>query len=126
MHNSLIPSPSLGAQGSILRGNPIRIFRVTDGVPNRKKVRGTISHRHSNRDILSNVRVILEDRIRVKAAKCAFLLGRMPVWLALRDDYCLADSDAYKSVLSSLEHPFEKVLLVNDDGSVVSLLDATR
>jgi hypothetical protein len=90
-----------------------------------KKIWGGVSNPSSSPDILVNARYILEDRIIEKVKKCSKFVGRNPLWLALLNDYWLADADTYKDALScfSQAHPFEKILLVNRDGTVASLFD---
>ena len=75
--------------------------------------------------ILSNVTQILEDRIVTKAKKCDHLRGSAPIWLALFNDYWLTEADTYRLALSrmALEHPFQKILLVNGDKSVDPLFE---
>jgi hypothetical protein len=104
-----------------INGNVITISRKHNRRPQHKRISGIVSHRRSNADpisnadLLRNARYILEDRIIVKAKKCAGFVGRSPLWLALFNDYSLIDVTAYKSALSfiSAAHPFEKILLVN-------------
>ena len=90
-----------------------------------EKIWGLVANRHSSPDILANARVTLEERIVVKARKCAAFSGKCPLWLALLNDYWLADPDVYKDALSGISsaHSFEKILVVNLDGTIVSLLD---
>jgi len=106
-----------------INGNPITIFRNRHGDNQYKKLSAIFMNRHSNPDIISNARAILEDRIIVKARKCASLAGQQPLWLALRNDYFLTDAHTYKYAFShfSVVHPFEKILLVNPDGAVEPL-----
>lgn len=104
-------------------GNRIGVQVVADDVPSGKKVAGIITSANSCPDIFKNVRYILEDRIVVKARKCSFLPFVGPKWLALLNDYWLADTDTYQQAFDSfpVDHPFEKILLVSGNGSVVVL-----
>jgi hypothetical protein len=107
-----------------IQGNAIKIFRNNHGDSKYKKVSGIISHRSASADILDNTAYILEDRIRVKAEKCASLATRETLWLALRNDYWLTDGDTYRYALRhipELQHPFEKVVLIARDGSAEEL-----
>jgi hypothetical protein len=108
-----------------INGNTITIFRNNHGDSCRKRVCGVVMHRQSNPDILCNTCYILEDRIKEKAEKCAGLVGRIPLWLALRNDCYLTDPQTYKDALSFScpVHPFERILLVSGDGSVASLFE---
>jgi hypothetical protein len=49
-----------------------------------------------------------------------------PLFVALFNDYWLADAHAYKYALSFLSpaHSFEKILVVNGDGTVDSIFEA--
>jgi hypothetical protein len=103
-----------------INGNAIRIYLNQHGETHFKKVSAAFMNRNSNPNVLSNVTKILEDRIMVKAKKCNHLQGRAPMWLALFNDYWLTEADTYRFALSrmSLEHSFQKILLVYGDRSV--------
>jgi len=103
-----------------IRGNYIEIYLDEAEGTESKKIWAAIIHRSSSPDIIKNVTYILEDRISVKAKKCAKLNFDGPVWLALLNDYFLTDVDTYRFALKSIsiEHPFEKILLVSEAGSV--------
>jgi hypothetical protein len=51
--------------------------------------------------------------------------SRKRTWLALLNDYWLTDADTYRLALSqmSLDHPFDRIVLVNGDGSIDTLFD---
>jgi hypothetical protein len=87
------------------------------------KVLGAIASANSSPDILKNAWAILEDRIAVKAVKCSSLAFAGNKWLALLNDYWLADSDTYRQAfgLFSVDHPFEKILLVSTEGAITVL-----
>jgi hypothetical protein len=108
-----------------INGNAITISLTHHEDTQYKKVSAVFMNRSSSANILSNAMDILEDRIATKTRKCAHLLGCGPIWLALLNDYWLTDADTYKLALSrlKLQHPFQKILLVNGDGSVHSLHD---
>ena len=108
-----------------INGNKITIYLNRHGQTDLKKVTAAFMNRSSNPNILANVTQILEDRITTKARKCAHLNDGGPVWLALLNDYWLTDADTYRHALlrMSLEHPFQKILLVAGDGSVEPLYD---
>jgi hypothetical protein len=78
------------------------------------------SHSH----ISSNVEFILSDRIHEKAVKCLKVTHR-PLWLALFNDYWLAEPDSYRVAMRhySAQHPFEKILLVLGNGEVHSIYE---
>jgi hypothetical protein len=107
----------------VILGNQINIQVVADDRPSGKKIVGLITNANSSPDILRNAWHILEDRIIVKASKCSSLPFVGPKWLALLNDYWLADNDTYQQAFDSFtaDHPFEKILLVSGDGSVAVL-----
>ena len=75
-----------------INGNTVKISLRRHEEIQRKKVGAAALNRHSNANIAVNATHILADRIVVKAKKCAALVGRQPLWLALLNDYWLADS----------------------------------
>jgi hypothetical protein len=85
-----------------------------------KKVRGLIANLNSSADILLNARHTLEERIRTKDAICRPLATRCRVWLALLNDYWLADADTYQMAMSQIgiAHCFERIFVVSDRGQV--------
>lgn len=107
----------------VILGNRIDVRVVADDRPSGKKVVGIITNANSSPDILRNAWNILEDRIVVKATKCKSLPFVGPKWLALLNDYWLADNDTYQQAFDSFsaDHPFEKILLVSGNGSVAVL-----
>jgi hypothetical protein len=103
-----------------LNGNKITIYLNHHGEAGHKKVSAAFMNRSSNPNILANVKQILEDRILTKAKKCLRLDRSRRIWLALLNDYWLTEADTYRYALMqmSLEHQFQKILLVNGDRSV--------
>lgn len=104
-------------------GNEIKIIVTAAGEPDPEKLRGVVSNQNSSPNILQNARISLENRISVKAAKCRALASQGPVWLALLNDYWLADDDTYKQAFAmfSVAHPFEKIVLVSGNRAVAQL-----
>lgn len=86
-----------------------------------KKIAGYVANANSSADIGLNASLMLEDRIRRKAQSCAQLAR--PIWLALLNDYWLADARTY--VVASrelkLKHCFERIFLVSEIGAVHEL-----
>ena len=107
----------------VILGNRIEIQIVADDRPSGKKVVGIVTNANSSPDILRNAWGILEDRIVVKASKCGSLAFAGPKWLALLNDYWLADNETYQQAIElfSVDHPFEKILLVSGNSSVAVL-----
>lgn len=103
--------------------NTLTVKVIPEDRPSGKKIVGTVINQHSSPDILLNARRILDDRIETKTEKCQPLHAKYPVWLALFNDYWLADEETYRQAMevSSVTHSFEKILLVSGNKSVVSL-----
>jgi len=89
--------------------------------PTGKKIVGCVVSTNSSADIGLNARLVLEDRIRTKSGICADL--PKPIWLAVLNDYRLADADTYAVAgrQLTLSHCFERVFLVSDGGAVNEL-----
>lgn len=104
-------------------GNTIGIQITSHEEPDPRKVHAVVPNRKSSPNILLNAQYILEERIVTKAKKCSLLNFEGPLWLALINDYWLADSQTYQQAIATipLSHPFERILLISGDGSVVTL-----
>lgn len=87
-----------------------------------KKIAGFVSNNNSSADILANARLILEDRIRTKSDLCTPLAK--PVWLALLNDYWLADADTYALAARQIAttHCFERIFLVLGNATVTEIV----
>jgi hypothetical protein len=109
-----------------LNGNIIQFCRYPRFLSDSPKIRGIATHGSSNPDIGLNAQNTLADRINEKAKKCKKIGELMPIWLVLLNEYWLADADTYRRALSSISrpHPFERILLINGDGSVSTLFEA--
>jgi hypothetical protein len=96
--------------------------------PSGKKIVGFVVNKHSSADIRLNAHLVLEDRIQTKSKRCESLAatGR-PIWLAVLNDYPLADADTYAAAYRQLKisHCFERLFLVSDDGAVSELVTGT-
>lgn len=110
-----------------LLGNKITIRLIPAGRPSGKKVICAIQNEKSSADILANAVAILRDRIVTKTEKCKSLSSSDPLWLVLFNDYWLADLDTYRQAMSelSIEHPFERILIVSGNKSVAILEEKT-
>lgn len=88
-----------------------------------KKIHGIIANRNSSADILLNARCTLEERVRVKDQICRKLPTKSPVWLALLNEYWLADSEAYRAAWGQLDisHCFDRVFIIQGDSVVTEL-----
>jgi hypothetical protein len=114
--------PTTEIEENIL-GNKI-VFQVADsGRSSDKKVVGIAVNQRSSANILENARFILAERISAKAKKCASLNFRGPLWLALLNQYWLADAKTYERAMAGLEvsHCFDRILIVSTEGGVSCL-----
>jgi hypothetical protein len=120
------PGPDRAERKTSIRGNNIEIYLDESDGNESKRIFAAVAHRTSSPNIVKNVLYILEDRIRVKGQKCAKLTFDGPIWLALLNEYFPSDVGTYRFAMKSVlvEHPFEKILLVSDDGSVIVLQDS--
>jgi hypothetical protein len=106
-----------------INGNEITLWLDYHGQTNFDKVSAVIANCNSSPNILSNVISILANRIATKANKYLHLQKRGSIWLALLNDYWPADADTYRQALLrlTLDHPFQKILIVGGNGSVEHL-----
>ena len=98
----------------------VRFSFVPHRSHSQKKIVGLIVNNNSNADILSNAEVILAGRILDKVKKCNSIQHQGPKWLALFNDYWLADYETYNQALNniSIKHDFESVFVISDTGQV--------
>lgn len=119
--SQIATEPVLGEQHETM----IEDSRVTVAVVSErttgKKVVGFVASSNSSADILANATLVLEDRIRTKSDLCARLVK--PVWLALLNDYWLADADTYALAARQIatEHCFERIFLVLENATVTEI-----
>ncbi|MDE2466744.1 MAG: hypothetical protein KGO02_23965 [Alphaproteobacteria bacterium] len=94
---------------------------VIEQQPIKRKIHGLVTNKNSLTYIPMNAHLLLEDRILVKDKICSGL--SKPIWLALLNDYCLADADTYADagLHLKLNHCFERIFLVSDQGAVNEL-----
>lgn len=104
-------------------GNTIGIQITSHEEPDPRKIHALVPNRKSSPNVLSNARYILEERIVTKAKKCGSLNFEGPLWLALINDYWLADSQTYQKAMAMIpsRHPFERILLISGNGFVAAL-----
>jgi hypothetical protein len=93
--------------------------------PDNRKVHAVVINRKSDPHVTSNARMILEERITTKTEKCNSLPFKGPVWLALFNDYFLADDETYKQAIGQMSrsHVFDKIFLISGNRSVATLYD---
>jgi hypothetical protein len=123
---SLVAQSSRGRvrQKVNIRGNKIEVYVDESDGAERKKVVAAIMNRFSDSRIEKNTTYILEERIADKATKCSRISFDGAIWLALLNDYFLTDIDTYRHAMKtiSVEHPFERVLVVSVNGTVETLI----
>jgi hypothetical protein len=104
--------------------NKITIRLISGDRPSGKKVLGCVRNQNSEANIPANVQYILAERISDKVKKCSRLIHR-PLWLALFNDYWLAEPDTYKLAMRELSigHPFERICLVLGNKEVYDLYE---
>lgn len=85
------------------------------------RLSGMITAENAIPNIRDSVRVMLSDRVREKAEKCAEL--SRPVWLLLINAYPLADGSDVAAIAKemALTHPFERILVVSSKGNVTAI-----
>ncbi len=86
-----------------------------------RKIHGLVINKNSMTNISLNAQLLLEDRILAKDRICSRL--SKPIWLALLNSYCLADADTYADASRHLKlnHCFERIFLVSEQGAVNEL-----
>jgi hypothetical protein len=112
----IISAPQFGAHERYIEGSKITVS-VTARREIAKPISGLVTPNNLfSRDIVLNARLILEDRITAKNARCSGL--PKPVWLALLNDYWLADADSYQKASQhiKLSHCFARLLIVSERG----------
>ena len=111
-------------QGLEINQNKVKIQLHLGDRPSGKKVIGIVPNQNSSPDILENVLYILSERINDKVKKCREIVHR-PLWLALFNDYWLAEPDTYELAMKqlSIAHPFDKICLVLGSKEVHTLYE---
>jgi len=104
--------------------NKVEIQLILGDRPFGKKVVGIVPNQNSSSDILANVLYILSERINDKVTKCRNIVHR-PLWLALFNDYWLADPATYELAMKKLSvaYPFDKICLVLGSKEVHTLYE---
>jgi hypothetical protein len=104
----------------VIEKNSISIS-VYDGVRETgKKIISAVANRYSDTNLLNNTMNLLNDRISSKLKKCKAKAYDGEYWLALYNDYWVADIDSYKLAYSKLniQHDFDKILIIDSYGQV--------
>jgi len=105
----------------------VRISVVSSSEHSQKKISYVIANKNSDPNTLSNAEIILAYRIKEKQEKCKKIQHDGPIWLALFNDYWLADHETYAQAIKniSFEHEFKKIFLVLDTGLVHQIYEKT-
>jgi hypothetical protein len=100
-----------------IEGSKVSISVIPER-PSGKKIVGIVANTNTSADIGLNARLVLEDRIYTKSEICSTL--PKPIWLAVLNDYWLADADTYAAASRQIKlaHCFERIFLVSIEGSV--------
>ena len=108
-----------------IQGNTIKVQLYCHEELQKQKVWIVATNRNSDPNILANAMYILKERIVRKTKTCRTLVGKQPLWLALLNDYFLADTSTYERALSciSVVHPFDKILLISRGAQVDPLFE---
>lgn len=111
------------AVNTMISGAKVKVSVISRRAHSAKKIVGAVVNQNSNAHILGNAEATLADRIKVKTAKCKDIQHNGPIWLALFNDYWLADDETYAQALkmTNLAHRFERIYLVMDTGAVHQL-----
>jgi len=102
-----------------INGVKVRIF-VVPHREQQKRIRGLVINTTASAHIQLNAQVILAGRIEDKVEKCAKMSFDGPLWLALFNDYFLADKNTYIQAIQSIKvaHNFDRIYLIMDTGDV--------
>lgn len=118
-------APVLGERHETTIQDSRATISVVPGRSTGKKIIGFVANNNSSTDILTNARLVLEERIRTKSDLCAAIAK--PVWLALLNDYWLADADTYALAARQIAtvHCFERIFLVFANATVTEIFVGT-
>lgn len=95
--------------------------RVISRRHSRSAIVGYVVNIHADANVELNAQTLLEDRITRKSAICAAL--QRPLWLALFNEYWIADADTYLRAARHVvcNHCFERIFLVSEQGAVTEM-----
>ncbi|MDH3354349.1 MAG: hypothetical protein OEL79_03940 [Chromatiales bacterium] len=96
-------------------GNDISINIFTGWGDYTPKVGLAISNRYSSDNLGKNTKIMLSERIEIKNKKRNVQPNNSEYWLALFNDYWIANEESYQLAYKNLniEHNFDKILIVN-------------
>jgi hypothetical protein len=118
-----LSSGNLASKQLNIEGNEISIQISSDGGGSGNVTSVAMSASLPCFNVQETAWCALQERITAKAEKCRSLKFKNPIWLALYDYYLLADVETYLWAMTkfSVDHPFEKILIISRDGSVGEL-----
>lgn len=110
---SIVQKKAPNEQASVISQNKVEIKLIQGNRPSGKKIIGIVPNQNSSPDILANVLHILSERVNDKVTKCSNIVHR-PLWLALFNDYWLAEPDTFQRAMKqlSITHLFDKICLI--------------
>lgn len=105
-------------------GSSVEINMIPHRKHSKKKIVGIIMNNNSRPELQLNADIILANRIMDKVRKCEKILQQGETWLALLNEFWLADFDSYSNSLKNvpLKHDFKRIYIVSDAGIVNRLL----
>jgi len=107
-----------------VNGHNIKVDILRGSRPSGKRIIGIIPNKNSCPQLSSNVEYILHQRISEKTKKCDKII-HCPLWLALFNDYWIANSDSYLLAMQKYSelHPFEKILLISGNRKITTIFE---
>lgn len=103
-----------------IAGAKVKISVIPNRNHSQKKIVGLIVNDNSSAHIQGNAEVILADRILDKVKKCRNIKHQGAKWVALFNDYWLADYETYSLALNNIsgQHDFERIFVISNTGQV--------
>ncbi|MFM9842995.1 MAG: hypothetical protein ACKVOI_08510 [Dongiaceae bacterium] len=119
----LIPTLTPGMEfATIVAGSKVAIS-VMPRETTRRRIIGYVVNKRTSPNILMNAQFIIENRIKSKIATCGSIARTLPIWLAMLNDFWLADAETYQLAIRDMrfEECFERLFVVSDVGLVTEL-----
>jgi len=103
-----------------IAGAKVKISIIPNRKYSQKKIVGEIVNENSSVHIQSNAEIILAGRLLDKVEKCKNIKHKGSKWLALLNDYWLADHENYTLDLDNItvQHNFERIFVISATGQV--------
>jgi len=102
-------------------GNKVSIFYYRNRLKTKDRV--LQFHSYQSKFSIEQARQLLESRISKKSELLTRIAHSSTLWLVLINLYRHASTDLYKEIYKNLkiDHPFEKIIIVNEHGRVETL-----